>query len=827
MLKSNKILLYVFVIAFCLPIDVCGQMKEVNISIYKEIDQKPKAEAWKGLKVHGFINIQGAENFAKKARAAQKGNNKFLYTDEDCDALEVTDARGRCTMRLPGTGALVLMPIGGDILVEPVKGRLNMELSIPTVKTIGEVSKTAKRPPQPMPQVPYACGNTLKYKYQRPIEAKDVDKRTRILIAPMITLLETGDTIGYMNPFVKDGVDFLKALKRRTGFNLKRDLYYYDEDSLHTWMKESYKRDSIYIDFELYPIDKNFHYKITADMMFALNMDEPYRSDSICLAEGYVCDKMRFLDYTSVEVPIDSAKLYKRKGTPTEHNGKESLDLNFVVGKAELVETDTLNFIQLDRLKKNLMRYMGLNSNILSVTIHGSASPEGGISFNSRLCRERAEFLKREMSSFRTLRGIPISVTAKVATWLEVANQLEKDSLKEECALVRDAIKGISDAASQERKIRTLPCWKLIEEKILPKFRYVDIQFSYITNRVKSKDEIWKEYQSDPYYREGRGQQDYEFYELFNLIKDPKELEKIAHAAYDAIPDDNPSRRWPLAAYHLAKCYLQRGHIDTTLLKPYMDERVKGIYQDTDFDSSSDVSTANGWYNDPAIVTLHINMLCKTGDFGKAYVCAKLMLPDEPKYNRLRQFLRCLNCEWHLPEVIDTVANSSYWNRIVIYAAQEQKTYRETALYLIDNKDSINQADPKVLYTRAQLLFDLYGKLQKSTIGYQDNNFMYNEFFSPSLNDPYKDRYGGDIEFWGLPMAQCCAIDESYYDIMLWDGEFNEDYRKAFKSYWKKVKSGKLPKPILPEPTAQHKETSVVAETKVEEGTDELMGIDE
>ena len=30
-----------------------------------------------------------------------------------------------------------------------------------------------------------------------------------------------------------------------------------------------------------------------------------------------------------------------------------------------------------------------------------------------------------------------------------------------------------------------------------------------------------------------------------------------------------------------------------------------------------------------------------------------------------------------------------------------------------------------------------------------------------------------------------------------------DDYRKAFKAYWRKVKSGALPRPALPETTAQ------------------------
>ena len=56
-----------------------------------------------------------------------------------------------------------------------------------------------------------------------------------------------------------------------------------------------------------------------------------------------------------------------------------------------------------------------------------------------------------------------------------------------------------------------------------------------------------------------------------------------------------------------------------------------------------------------------------------------------PQYKRLRMFLRCLNCEWDVPEVMDTVMNSSYWNKIVVLIAQEDKKSRELALKMLDD----------------------------------------------------------------------------------------------------------------------------------------------
>lgn len=850
MLKSNKILLsvlIVFVISLLFPIMVVGQAKRITIYVYSikegksRKDREPYSEE---LNVYGFFGKKKAEEFYKK-RKNGTGGEFYAPKADEYDVLEVLNDEGFCSIRLPLTGYVVIDPIGADPMIESInKKNLRIEFEVKEersatggkdVDVFGETHG-----PQP-PPIPKACGNKIVVEnHFQELSSKDVNTLSRVMLRPVVkaflkkdTLLQC-DTVGFLPPYVKEGTKFRNAKIRRLGFKEDKDpLFLYIEGRN---FEKSHKKDYILVSYELYPVDtKKYRYQVDADELWCKNTPEPYKIDSICLGEGYLKEPMRFLDYDMVEVPIIRT-LYSRKGQAKLNNDHETLNLNFVVGKAQLVETDTANFIQLDKLKSKLARYHGEDSGITGATIHGSASPEGGIAFNERICRERANFLRNELSAFPALQDAKkagaIKITAKVATWSDVANQLEKDSLKEECALVRNAIKGISDAGSQERKIRTLPCWKLIEERILPKFRYVDIEYEYYTNRVKTRAEILKEYRTIPEYHEGKLQQPYEFYELLDMLKDSQEKEPIALAAYLSEKDKkNRQRQWPLAAYELAKCYLERDHIDTTLLLPY----VKPMSENALLMAHNNV---NRLYNDPAIVTMHINMLCRTNDFAKAYICASQCLPDLPQYKRLRMFLRCLNCEWDVPEVMDTVMNSSYWNKIVVLIAQEDKKSRELALKMLDDKEKVNQADPKALYLKAQLLFDLY-KSNKTNSGkkdkngkdiytYLDKNFMFDEYYIPSNENPYIS--SDDLEpfvFWGLPMAQCCAIDESYYDIMLWDGEFNEDYRKAFKSYWKKVKSGKLPKPILPEPTAQHRETSVVAETKVEEGTDELMGIDE
>lgn len=190
-------------------------------------------------------------------------------------------------------------------------------------------------------------------------------------------------------------------------------------------------------------------------------------------------------------------------------------------------------------------------------------------------------------------------------------------------------------------------------------------------------------------------------------------------------------------------------------------------------------------------------MLANAGAFASAYRVAEMLLPDgKPEYRRLKMFLRCLNCEWNDPEVMDTVSNSSYWNKIVVLAAQEDPGCWGTALYMLDDATQVDPADPRALYLKAQLRFNLDAP-KRTTTGYMDDNFMFDEFFEPSDDDPTVNRLGDKRMDWGLPMVQCCLKDERNLKHMLNDGTFNKDYRKAFKNTGKtQSRPGTMPQDI-------------------------------
>lgn len=786
--------------------DVCrAQLKNVNITVYRmESPDDQKLEIWPNIIVYGFFNKTKADIFYKRCmdEIKNKGMSYSPLDESEYDALEQTDVEGKCLMQLPLTGFIVVKPEGADPQRVGLRGRTNVSVKCVAAKVMGTVTKTAKRKRKSEPAIPNMCGNRMVIgPYYYYISADDTNDKSRIIISPMVKAIPItdevnldeerepdGKVIAHLAPFVKDGVKFQQANLRRMGFDETRDPLFRYRDG--TFMR-SHEEDSILVTFVLEPVSKNIRYKVDAMQAYGMNTNEPYRMDSVCLSEGYVKDPMRFLDYSLIEVPIERRR-YERRGRAEFSKDHEKLDLKFVVGEARLDPTDTLNFKQLNQLKDNMSRYMGADAGITSAVIHGSASPEGGYALNERLCRERAEYLRGELSRFPALQDArktgSIQTTHKVATWTDVANLLEADSLKQEAASVRGVIATTKDMRRQEAAIRQLPCWNVIEQQILPQLRIVDIEYQYYTNRVKTRKEIWEQYQNDPGYHAGRKQVPYEFYELLDMIKDPKEKEVIARAAYNSVKDEDGLRQWPLAAYELAQCYARRGMADTTLLKPYIDDQRGVDYHKQKYDDYGNQSW-DGWYNDEAIFTTHIKMLANAGAFASAYRLSEMVLPDTPEYRRLKLFLRCLNCEWNDPEVMDTVSASSYWNKIVMLAAQEDDPDAwGTALYMLDDVTQVDPTDPKSLYLKGQLRFNLEAP-KRTTTGYQESNFVFDEYFEPSVDDPTVDMYGEKRVDWGLPMIQCCLKDEKYVKDVLYDGTFNKDYRKAFKAYWKKLKA--------------------------------------
>ena len=719
--------------------------------------------------IYGFYDFAKAQALYKKF----KDNNGYKPTDRDYNKMSMTAIDGRGEVTLPGDGYIVIMPpFGNAIHPEYVKNRRQILLKIKNEgiqMNVLDVKKKKNRANRPRQGI--QVGDTkIIGPYSFYLSEEDTRSNARVVLAPLATILETGDTFKIVRPFVKDGKAYQATQFRRMGFDNLRDPLI---ASRSKYFMQTREEDSITVFEVLHPIKQNYHYKMTAQLWFE-DYNTVYRLDSVCIDEGFSREPMRFLDFKLDNVDIDHIR-YERRGTREVISDKRKLDLNFLVGEAKLDPTDSIGFGQLNQLKLDLGRFVNdAESEITFAQIVGQASPEGGYAINERLCRQRSEYLRTEVSSLFPR----VKIESKVASWLQVAELLEQDSLLDYANQVREIVAATQNFRTQEVKIKQLSCYEYIKEKVLPRLRVVEFTFNYETHRVLSREEVYERYENRADYRNATAPiKPYEYYYLFDkLKKSPKELEVLARNAHRQVKDPNSEKPWPLAAYYLAQCYLHRDTCDTTLLKPYLDWYSLPNQEKKDFDGFT-----LGWVNDEAIVATHIAMLCKAGSYVMADSIAVNLLPDVPKFKRLKLFLNCLNFGWNNSEVRDTVALSSPFNKAVVYAAQDggddDKGFHQAALNILQDSTQVDFKDPRVFYLTAILRFRLECEYPDNK--FSDSNFQFDEFY---------DEMYGPREDWGCPMIECCQRAEKYVKMLQYDGYFNKNYRTAFNAYWNKLK---------------------------------------
>ncbi len=764
-----------------------AQLKNIEITVVSvdasESGYNRKEKPVGGAEVYGFFDFPKAEAFRKKLV------DDLTYTpnwQSDCDRFTQTNDEGLADIELPLNGVVVVRPSFGNPYLEHIRNRMEVKVTIKNDE--GRMMKTlmtsAKQKRRNKPRPNRRVGNKITIGPQSfLLYDSETRSNARAGLAPIVTVLEsydsihgTIDTFEVMRPFIKDGRAYHRSQERRMGYDLKHDRL---NAFRSNHFMETREEDSIIIHHVLYPVERNKHYKVDATKWFE-DYNMVYSSDSVCLSEGYDQEPMRFLEFDMVNIDIDKTR-YEKIGRPEMRNDKRELHLNFVVGEARLDPNDSTNFEQLNQLKQDLGRYINdKDGDISSAVIRGQASPDGGMAVNARLCAQRAQYLRGELTSAYPSLSSKTTVTSDVATWGDVADLLERDSLQEYAMQVRDIVNAVRDTRSQELRIRALPFYTYIKEKVLPRLRVVEFSFNYYTRRVRTVEEVYNLYDTDPGYRNGTKEQDYEFYMLFDKVKNsPKELETLAQAAYKSVKETGSGRQWPLAAYHLAQCYLKRDHIDTLLLKPYLSWYMGPNYEKRDFNQQLE-----GWYNDEAIVCAQIAMLCKAGDYTMADSIAANLLPDSPKFAKLRLFLDCLNEGWNEPRVRDSVASTSPLNKAVVYAAQDDPDvdnsgFHKAALYVLQDSTQVNPKDPRVKYMEAILRFRLE-QTNKEVKKFADRNFIYDEYYDEADGFPRAD--------WGVPMVECARMDEKYVKMLQYDGYFTKAYREAFNAYWKKLK---------------------------------------
>ena len=94
--------------------------------------------------------------------------------------------------------------------------------------------------------------------------------------------------------------------------------------------------------------------------------------------------------------------------------------------------------------------------------------------------------------------------------------------------------------------------------------------------RELTPEEILSRYENDKDYRTGKKKFAlYEYWHLFRLVKDAKELEDLYRRAYEDSKEIE-GQPWILPANNLAVSYLKRDTVDVSILEPFIDRKTKG-----------------------------------------------------------------------------------------------------------------------------------------------------------------------------------------------------------------------------------------------------------
>ena len=108
---------------------------------------------------------------------------------------------------------------------------------------------------------------------------------------------------------------------------------------------------------------------------------------------------------------------------------QDSIILHFRMNESHIDSSFTDNQIQLDKLHE-LLSLQSLTYRLDSLSITGSSSPDGKISFNQELAKSRTNALVNHIhSTYPGTKGVPVSIHSVSYLWKDLIPQLSQDTL--------------------------------------------------------------------------------------------------------------------------------------------------------------------------------------------------------------------------------------------------------------------------------------------------------------------------------------------------------------------------------------------------------------
>ena len=721
----------------------------------KTDDNKPLTDVC----VYAYSTVAEAEDAFKSYMLAKETGGFF---DPGLTVYEYPDASGYYEISAVETGALMFDPMG---IAYPIVKQINYQKEINVAFEVAIVldnsTVTAEVGSKPVVDPPEIFGNTVSCGATYPFKERIGKTNARFVVQAYLLAGNEKDTIEYRPPIVYDGEQYHQTQLRRLSYHPEYDPLYLiaenngpltDSTMSVTWKDTVYLDDPselIYCRAKIWAEDYNM--VIYEDTMKIFNTGRARRP-------------MRFLEYSFDEYHLDPNEFIK-KPKRERRDAAVSTNLKFLVGKAALDPEDLAGKADLDNLKQELINVINdEGSTLKEFHVAVTSSPDGTYYKNVELSKQRSDFARNEVTSVipRSLqKRVYMTTKYEVASWEAVADILEKDSLLTQAEAVRKIVKQNPNSMdAQWGKIRQLPYYKSEISPRLPQLRSVTFKYVNEIFRQLTPEEILHRYNTDMDYRTGKKSFAlYEYWHLFDLVKNPDELELLYRRA---VVDSKKAegRIWPLPANNLAVALMRKGQSDTTILASLIDERepLNRIIR-----NKHDPKVIDEIINIEQVVANQVVMFLRDEKYMRAMELCTL-LPDS-KYILLKSITRCLagyfrdNKSEEGQKVFNTVRNSTDRNRVVMNLAVGNIGLARNAL------GKLPQDDPVTQYLNAQVLC----RNHDSVMG------MKNAIVDFTT---YESEYDKALAY----LRKCFEMDEKYKKIAETDWDIYEElYKEALQ----------------------------------------------
>lgn len=685
--------------------------------------------------------------YAAKTVAVGEDMKKILDSNDqektlllDQEGKTTTDENGYYEILVPDNGALIFKVGLSPSVLKEVRHQMKIDVSIDEGVMLESVTVTAMRLVlKPEPKAPKMIGNMLIPYNTFKLPPYFGNRFSRLIIQPYVLDCETNDTVTFARPSVYDGKEYALTQERKMGYDMDRDPLrpYIKAEALTTRAMNLDWTDTIIVP------DPNRNYSC-----FAIVNLEDYSASNSRTYQINTCQTkrpMKFLQYNLFSEQMDPLQ-HKERAQIEKRNTSDKIQLSFLINSDQLTDTPE-NKQSLTMLRNKLKEIAESPGTVLKeFHVAGTASPDGHYSSNLSLAERRMRKIEQEITSILpqyTLERVYRNPHAEVAPWEEVVKLLERDGKSTEAGKVKEILAKHKDIGAQGRALKQLDWYSTVIVPYLDELRVVNYNCLYEIYREPNDEGVMAQYREKglkgSYTR-------YEYWKLFQLITDEKELEALYRRAYEeSLEQKHP---WALAGNNLAASYLERDTVDTSILEPLIDLSIHS----TDYSRMNADGSRTEIVNRLEVVTNQLCMYIKKGDFEHASVLVKI-LPEDSKFDLLKAYTWALGGYFQggtTPEekerahkTFETIKASSPQNEVVMYMALDNRAGNAAA--------------------KASL-----AKLP------QDSALTW--YFKATLS-----AREGEIEFMNtvIALSECFKRDKSFVATAQNDGEFNEDIIQA------------------------------------------------